>query len=79
MPFTTNKTPENSTPPWLIEARNRRSSRTPHGEIEKMRQESEPETPSWMKDALAKKKRAADLIQRENEGLETTVKFAFLS
>lgn len=52
------------TPPWLAETKLKRSSRPPRGEVEKLSKETEPEKPAWMKDAMAKKKRASLLLDK---------------
>jgi hypothetical protein len=57
-----------ATPPWLSEMRQKRQSRQPpRGEVEKSNEEQKPETPAWMKDALAKKKRATQVMERKQE------------
>lgn len=60
---TENRSEEQSVP-WMTEARLRKV-RAPQGEAEKLQQEREPERPAWMKDALAKKKRNAELVQEK--------------
>ena len=62
--------PADTTPPWMLEMKKKRQSRpTPRGETEKLAQEKQPETPAWMKDALAKKKRATQVMQaKQGEG-----------
>lgn len=56
-----------NTPPWLGETRLRKS-RPPKGEVEKLKQETEPEKPSWMKDAAAKRKRASQFLLAKEQG-----------
>ncbi|ELT88435.1 hypothetical protein CAPTEDRAFT_222176 [Capitella teleta] len=71
----TDPVPNENTPPWMGESRLRKS-RPPRGEVEKMKQETEPEKPSWMKDAAAKRRRASQLLiakeRQDSEAEEQT-------
>ena len=60
-------------PPWLGEARLKKS-RPPRGEVEKLKQETEPEKPSWMKDAAAKRRRASQILLTKQQGQRGSTK-----
>ena len=58
----TSDKPGESNPAWLGESQLLRQARPPRGEVETLKQESEPEKPVWIKDAEMKRKRMSSLV-----------------